>query len=259
MGPFDRPPTPCGPGGRGTKSVPKKLLYTPRPVNSRSFTLSGGFTRAMLDREKRCSGAITYDVSTASVPPTSNDLSGVPLTGSATLVDFNYVLMAGHTLDGLSTLSQTAMPSGMVRVVFSNEFTAATVDTCAPQMEPTRPFATLRADLESWSGSANGLDYALVKIEWPANTMIAGPMPTLPDPATFHDSELKGKPVLFLGQYTQDDPPPPPRSPGFFDAHVVVAGFQHGSDRACGWPRGSRVCRVQSQCRNRWPFGGWRL
>ncbi len=143
------------------------------------------------------------------------------MTGSAVLVDFNYVLMCAHTLDSIfAAVGAAAMTNGKVWVTFSNELTAATVDTASPQKEPTRPFANLRADLESWGGTACDLDYALVKIEWPSNGgSIAGPMPTLPDPDTFHDTELKGKPVLFLGQYAVDTKPALP----IMSTHVAMS------------------------------------
>jgi hypothetical protein len=199
----------------GTKSVPVRLLAAPRLVNSQRFTLSGGFTRAMLDKEKKCAGIVTYDPAVAPVPPDSQDLNGFPMTGSAVLVDYNYVLMCGHTLDGIfGGLGSAAMANGKVWVVFSNEVTAATVDTSTPQKEPTRPFANLRGDLEVWQGNTCDLDYALVKIEWPANGgSIAGPMPTLPDPAAFHDTELQGQPVLFIGQYSPAPVVPRPGLP----------------------------------------------
>jgi hypothetical protein len=211
-----RLPVAIGGGTRGS-TVRGPLNATPRLVNSQLYTTSQGYTRAMIATEQKSAGTITFDpsINTGVGTAPGQDVNGNPMTGSAVLVDYNYILTCAHCVDSVFLgAGPAAMASGKVWVQFNNEFTAASADTATKVMEPSRPFANFRADLEVWGGTSCDLDYALVKIEWPPTSSISlvGHMPTLPDPGTFSASALKGKSALFIGQYTHDTSVSPPKT-----------------------------------------------
>ncbi|MFZ5897508.1 MAG: hypothetical protein ACOY0T_41045 [Myxococcota bacterium] len=187
--------------------------YQPTPVNSKTIKFSGTrFDKSYIAFHKRFSGAIVMsraDFDAQGFPAGnlhSLDLVNDVFLGSAILIDFNFILMALHTLQPFPL---SAMKNSQIRVVFSNDLDAATADNTKPPFtsQQPRPFAFLRGDSEAFVGkSTDEEDFAIVKIDWNQrggvpDFQLVGKSAVLAPP-TFNRTSLTGKSVASFLQYS---------------------------------------------------------
>jgi len=109
--------------------------------------------------------------------------------------------MCAHSL---ASFSDSDMRKELVDVIFFNEWDNP--DSKSPAVHPTRPWAKLRGDLETYLGSSSDrdADFAIVQIKWnsAADYGFINHMARLPDPATINQASLMGKNLATIQQYT---------------------------------------------------------
>ncbi len=198
--------------------------YSPIEINSRDASFAGTkFDANFIKFEKRTCGVVVVDktafnAATASLNSLGRgtagasgfDLMGDPMVDTAILIDYNFVLMCNHSFKSIAmAIGNSGMAAGNVRVVFNNEFTAATVDTGTPAIESNRPFAKLRGDLMAFTGTSDDIcqeDFAIVKIDWNGSDFQKiQKSARLIDPA-FNSDTLMGKKVCTFMQYSSKRP-----------------------------------------------------
>jgi hypothetical protein len=191
--------------------------YRNELVNS-SLGQAPAFTKSEVQYGKRFAGCVVIteaDYNASGKPHTGRwDLKNNVQIGSATLIDYNYVIMCLHTYETIKTFQD----NNQALVIFYNEITSATAGLPGPnrKAESTRPFCYLKGDIEAYVGTNNDYmneDFAIVKIEWNANDFalvvkdVSGnqKLPKFTGPSETLSGKLNSsKEVAYIQQYSHE-------------------------------------------------------
>jgi hypothetical protein len=190
------------------------MASTPVPVNSQQAKKISKFPWDFIQKEKKAVCALCVDKSIdfgigAAAP--GIDLKGNSYAGSGVLIDYFYILCAGHSFQ---PIQDNWMRNKQAWAIFNNEYTEASLKAGKPQPEPIRPFAYLRGDIE-WVGNLDcgaDEDFALVRIEWHEDPARKGyesdyhlinHMADIRHIKTFNSDGLKGTDVCCIENYSQ--------------------------------------------------------
>ncbi len=222
--------------------------FLPIEINSRNaFFPHTKFDNKFIKAHKKTCGIVTVDQAAINSLGTGFsapgfDLVGNPMSGTAILIDWGYVLMRNHFFKSISmTVGNSGMENHKVRVVFNNEITAASLNLPHPSAEAERPTAYLRGDVYAWTGTNDSEceeDFAIVRIDWGKNHDFdkIGITARLQDPSNAKSSDLMDKKLCTFMQYSASRPVKI-NSKTSFSTHVamgpVTAVDQSPPDDSC--------------------------